>query len=467
MLTLSQFRESYPLQLECSLATGFSPQTLLRMSAKFSGGDPFSRFVAKTANSARPVHFLGHDKSLNASVSNLCDISKQIADIEDRLGLSYQAILEKIAGAYNETQVSKIFDLQAPSPWEDVSRKELQALLKELHFWILYINDLDIATKDICSAKSLHYFLRRHPVAGCQILADIIVLNNESWDIDETQYPKLLEGLLLKDSDCILRWIEQPELIAQFNVRSKIPYQSMWSWLMLSMASRTYGYTSNLWATRTQWKKQGYKLRKDAVPAPVFHYYSMSSSELSLHDGDGDEGSAQSGYRIQLVYNASCLTNFNALSYEEGEVSPLSLLKDRLQRMEVDIREGQAACWHPKEDYIEMPPVTGLYAKHMTEAYYATLLPLLMKWAGHPKRMNVGGHLTHPVQFDAFSTLVSELGSANLAVRFGLDRKPCQTSVQRIGNWLDELAPLARFEIVAEASDCANQVCQYLLPEER
>ncbi|MBU2979247.1 zincin-like metallopeptidase domain-containing protein [Alteromonas sp. C1M14] len=465
MLTLSQFRESYPLQLECSLATGFSPQTLLRLSAKFSGGDPFSGFLAKTANSPRPIHFLGQDRSLDASVSNLCEISKQIADIEDWLGLSYQAILEKIAGAYNETQISKIFDLQVPSRWEAVSKKELYTLLKELHFWILYINDLDIVRKDICSAKSLYYFLRRQPVAGCQTLADIIVLHHESWDLDEAIYPTLLEHLLLKDSDCILRWVEQPEAVAQFNVRSKVPYQSMWSWLMLSMASRTYGYTSNLWATRTQWKKEGYKLQKDALPAPVFHYYSMPSAELSL--GDGDEGMVQSGRRIQLVYNASCLTNYNAMPYEESFVAPLSLLRDRLKAMKVDIREGQVASWHDEHDYIEMPPETGLYAKHVTAAYYATLLPQLIRWAGHPTRMNVGGHLTDPVQFDAYTTLVSEVASANLAVRFGLDRKPCQTSVQRIGNWLDELMPQARFKIVAKASECANRVCQYLFPEER
>ena len=142
MLTLSQFRNSYPLQLECSLATGSSPKTLLRLSAKFNGRDPFWHFVEQTASSSRPIHFLGHDRSLDASVRNLSEISKQIADIEEWLGLSYQDILQKISGSYSTTSVSKIFDLQAPGQWEGVTRGELQALLKELHYCcLLYTSD--------------------------------------------------------------------------------------------------------------------------------------------------------------------------------------------------------------------------------------------------------------------------------------------------------------------------------------
>lgn len=465
MLTLSQFRNSYPLQLECSLATGSSPKTLLRLSAKFNGRDPFWHFVEQTASSSRPIHFLGHDRSLDASVRNLSEISKQIADIEEWLGLSYQDILQKISGSYSTTSVSKIFDLQAPGQWEGVTRGELQALLKELHYWVVYINDLDIMRKDADSARSLHFFLRRHPVAGCQTLADVVLLNNDSWDLDESVYQTILQDMVTRDDDCILRWIEQPEPVAHFNVRSKVPYNSMLTWVMLSLMSRTYGYTSNLWATKIQWKKQGFKLRKDARPAPVFHYFSMPSAELSL--GEGDEGAPQKGRRISLVYNASELLDYNGMPYEEGFVEPLSTLKTRLDQLNVDVREGNEPKWHPKEDYIEMPPETGLYAKHVTAAYYQAILPLFIRWAGHRKRLNVGAHLRDPVQFDAYTTLVTEVAASSLSVRFGLDRKPCQTSVQRIGNWIDELSPQARFEVLASASECANRLCLFLFPEDR
>ncbi|MEQ5808669.1 DUF1738 domain-containing protein [Alteromonas sp. NFXS44] len=465
MLTLSQFRNSYPLQLECSLATGSSPKTLLRLSAKYNGRDPFRRFVEQTATSNRPIHFLGNDRSLDASVANLSEISKQIADIEEWLGLSYQDILKKISGAYSDTPVSKIFDLQAPGKWEGVTRSEMQTLLKELHFWVVYINDLDIVRKDVSSAKSLHYFLRRHPVGSCQTLADVVLLNNDSWDLDETRYQDILAELIVRDDDCILRWIEQPEPVAHFNIRSKVPYNSMLTWVMLSLTSRTYGYTSNLWGTKIQWKKQGFKLRKDARPSPVFHYYSMPSAELSW--GEGDEGAAQKGRRISLVYNASELVDYKGMPYEEGFVEPLSTLKNRIDRLNVDVREGDEPRFHPQEDYIEMPPETGLYAKHVTEAWYQAILPLLIRWAGHQKRLDVGRHLLNPVQYDAYSTLVTEVATSNLSARFGLDRKPCQTSVQRIGNWLDELPSKERFAVVASASECANRLCHYLFPDNR
>ncbi|MBU3021709.1 zincin-like metallopeptidase domain-containing protein [Aestuariibacter sp. A3R04] len=465
MLTLSQFRNSYPVQLEYSLATGSSPQTLLKMSAKYNGSDQFHHFLAQTATCSRPIHFLGHDRSLDASVSNLSNISKQIANIEDSLGLSYQAILEKIACAHSDTLVSKVFDLQAPGQWQDVTRDEMLRLLGELHYWVMYINDLDIVKKDVVSAKSLYYFLRRHPVAGCQTLADVVELNHESWDLDEHQYYQILHAMIERDSDCILRWIEQPEPMAHFNVRSKVPYHSMWSWLILSLISRTYGYTSNLWGTKLQWKKCGFKLRKNAMPAPVFHYFSMPSQELSL--GEGDEGRSQMGRKVQLVYNASCLVDYRGLPYEEGFVTPLSALRDRIEQLRVDIREGDKAHWVADDDYIEMPPETGLYAKNFTDAYYQALLPEFVRWAGHKSRVNAGAHLTSPVQQDAFVTLVSEVATAHLSVRFGLDRKPCQTSVQRIGNWIDDLDIDSRFRFVAEASECANRVCNFLFPDER
>lgn len=465
MLTLSQFRNSYPVQLEYSLATGSSPQTLLKLSAKYNGCDPFRHFLEQTAGSNRPIHFLGHDRSLDASVSNLSNISRQIADIEDSLGLSYQAILEKIAGAHSNTRVSKLFDLQAPGQWQGVTRDEMVTLLAELHYWVMYINDLDIIKKDVTTAKGLYYFLRRHPVAGCQTLADVVVLNHDSWDLDERVYHQILHALVEKDSDCILRWIEQPEPMAHFNVRSKVPYQSMWSWLILSLVARTYGYTSNLWGTKLQWKKCGFKLRKGAMPAPVFHYFSMPSQELSL--GEGDEGQPQLGRKVQLVYNASSLVDYRGLPYEEGFVAPLSVLRDKTRSLHVDIREGDKAQWFADEDYIEMPPETGLYTKNFTEAYYQALLPEFVRWAGHKSRLNVGQQFTSLIQRDAFVTLVSEVATAHLSVRFGLDRKPCQTSVQRIGNWIDDLDIDARFRFVAEASECANRVCNFLFPDER
>ena len=87
MPTLNQFRNSYPLQLERSLAIGAPVKTLLALSENLKGDSKFKDFLTQTTHSAQPLSEIGYDASLEADVSNVCHIAKVISVIEINLAM--------------------------------------------------------------------------------------------------------------------------------------------------------------------------------------------------------------------------------------------------------------------------------------------------------------------------------------------------------------------------------------------
>jgi antirestriction protein ArdC len=124
--------------------------------------------------------------------------------------------------------------------------------------------------------------------------------------------------------------------------------------------------------------------------------------------------------------------------------------------------ESNTPFYHPKRDYINMPPMTAF---HSTEAYFQVLYHELTHASGHQKRLNRTS-VTEPQRFGSWiysqEELISEMGASFLSNLMGLQTEEELTdSAAYIQGWLKVLHDDKRF--VVEAAQHAQKAVDYIL----
>lgn len=277
MVNLAAFRNSVFLQHEYALATGRSITNLLTRSKDFHGKTNFSNFLVQTQSSSSPINWLEYEESLDASVKPLREAATLLSELEELAGATISELSEGLKRKHSGTTLCKIFGLESEE-WADVTKSELFPLLKEFDFWKCYLDELGFS-EQLNSAYDVQALLNMPLFSSVKRLADVIELNSAGWAHDQKIFENLVRRLDKENSNFVSEWLTSPVLEAHYNARTHRQYDSLFSWLFLSLMSEHHGFKSNLWATKKQWEKMGCELSVDAKPAAVFHYFTVKAKE--------------------------------------------------------------------------------------------------------------------------------------------------------------------------------------------
>ncbi|SIR36564.1 Antirestriction protein ArdC [Shewanella morhuae] len=472
MVNLTEFRQNFFIQQEYALITGRTIQNLLTRSAELHGNTRFNTFLYKTQSTSNPINWLDEDQCLNASINGLKQASQEITSLEKWLGLSYSEILSALAYKHNTSSLEQLFNGSPNEEWANVTKGDVKSLLEEFDWWCDFLNTLDIHEHDFESAQDLLVFLEQPLLKQLKRLVDVVQITTANWELDADVFANINRGLRENNKDFLPEWLVTVNPSAHYNAKSHREYTSLHSWFFLSIMAHVYGYESNLWATKSQWKKLGYELKQEAKIAPVFHYFKIENvDELGSFDSEDKQLTESSfGRKISIVYNADEVIGYTGKSFSDTKVKDLAVLTRRIEELSINIEyskvDGTAAAYYYESDLIKMPHKELFKAKDSTKAYYATLLHEMVHWTGHETRCNREFGRFGDNKY-AFEELVAEIGSSFLCARFGITKKVRASSIQYIAHWLGQLDDKEWINHVDKSATLANRASNFIYVPKR
>jgi antirestriction protein ArdC len=123
--------------------------------------------------------------------------------------------------------------------------------------------------------------------------------------------------------------------------------------------------------------------------------------------------------------------------------------------------KGSDAYYHPKDDYINMPPIKTFKS---AESYYSVLFHELVHSTGHESRLNrheVAEKIVYGSQSYSLEELTAEIGACFLKSISGLSMDDLSQNASYIQNWLSVLKNDKRF--ILKASSRAQRAVEYIL----
>lgn len=219
-------------------------------------------------------------------------------------------------------------------------------------------------------------------------------------------------------------------------------------------------YQSGYWATYKQWQRLDAQVIKGAKSSTIVFF-----KEIEDEKPDAEEPHTRLVARASHVFNADQVEGWEqprahrATSSAEGIETVETFIA--ATKAEVN-RAGTAACYHIRDDYIEMPSrarFTGTPTISATEAYSATLLHELVHWSGARHRLNRFGESLPRSDLPA-EELVAEIGAAFLCADLGVSNQPRPDHAAYVASWLQLLKNDTR--AIFTASRLANQAAMYL-----
>ena len=459
MSNLAEFRNDFFLQSEYSLATGRTIDNLLKRCEGLHGNTQFNSFLQKTFSSSSPIDWLTDDDALNASIAGLRYAAKEIANLESWLNLSYREILEGLDKKHYVTTLKKIFNVSDNEYWGGVTKGDIKNFLIEFDWWCLYIDSLEVREGELNSAKELFDYLSSPLFSQLKRLVDMVEISSANWDVDEKVFDNIVKNIDKSNKKFNPDWLVNAFSFNHYNAKTHREYSSLYSWLFLSIFAQAYKYKTNMWATKRQWESLGCKLKQDARPAPIFHYFKVNKNGDDIFQ---EEKLATFGQKISIVYNADGVEGQLGGSFANTKVLPLESLEKRIENLNVKIEHVYGvACYRRDSDFIMMPHKETFRAKDATKQYYATLLHELVHWTGHESRCNRRFGQFGDDDY-SFEELVAELGSSFLCARFELNKKVRQESIAYIKSWLSNLDVKESMQYLERAARLANRASNYI-----
>ena len=124
---------------------------------------------------------------------------------------------------------------------------------------------------------------------------------------------------------------------------------------------------------------------------------------------------------------------------------------------------GGRACYHVRDDYIEMPDCNrfiGSKTSTPEEAHSACILHELVHWCGAKHRLDRGFDNVITREGRANEELIAEIGAAFLCADLGVSNEPRPDHAAYVASWLTLLKNDAK--AIFHASRLANQAAMYL-----
>ncbi|GAC23275.1 hypothetical protein GMES_0976 [Paraglaciecola mesophila KMM 241] len=462
MSNIAEFRSNRLLRLEYSLATGRSIESLMKKAEGLHGNMQFNTFLQQTSR----LDWLDYDESLNANISVIRTVAKSLSELEQGVCYSITELVDELNGKRATTRLDKIFPMLESEFWGGVTKGELLPLLKEFTFWLDYIDELDLGD-DLDSADSLLKFLQQPLFKQVTRLVELTELVPANWDLDANVFQNILKGISRSDKEFVQEWLSSVSTSHHYNAKSHREYKSLYTWMFLSMLVVQNNYKFNLWATKKQWLKMGYKLKPDAKPAPVFHYFT-TNNDNDVVITDEQKAPDAVGRKISIVYNADEVVGFGGRCFSETKVTSLPILERRIDELGVRVEHHNGDAYYlPHDDVIFMPDKSLFKEKDATKTYYATLLHEMVHWTGHETRCNrqFGDGDSDPAY--AFEELVAEIGSSFLCSRLGLTKQVRESSIRYIAGWLSELSDMVWGKTIQDAGTLANRASSFIYVPKR
>ena len=212
-------------------------------------------------------------------------------------------------------------------------------------------------------------------------------------------------------------WSAAPPQRMPLNAHTGKPYRGA-NVLLLWSGAQTAGYDDPRWVTFRQARELGGSVRRGEKGTPVVFWRFVERSKDGSSAAQGPEAEARrfALCRTYTVFNiAQCEGLALAAPAARESLAPIDALVTRLG---AEVRHGgDRAVYFPSADRIQMPALERFEHR---EAYPATLLPELVHWTGHERRLA----RTFGERFgdDAYAAeeLVAELGAAFLCAELGV-----------------------------------------------
>jgi antirestriction protein ArdC len=287
-------------------------------------------------------------------------------------------------------------------------------------------------------------------------------MDSSGWDLDSKIFHSILSGVKANNKDFIKEWMENYTGVLHYNASTKREYQSLLSWIVLSVISCHCKYKYNLWASKLEWKKAGYSLKKNAQMAFVFHYFSVSGSDDESQD-DFTDRYAGFGRKLSVVYNIDEVEGDLAGDKFYGGKHKIQELDDSISRLNIAVTfcASNSAYYDASADHIVVPD--RAFFKNNNKglvSYYSTLLHEIVHWTGHQSRCNRNLSNDSEEAY-ALEELVAEIGSAFLCARFGIAKSPRSSSIAYLTYWLNKFEEDKWIYQLEKAALLANKACYF------
>ncbi len=146
---------------------------------------------------------------------------------------------------------------------------------------------------------------------------------------------------------------------------------------------------------------------------------------------------------------------------EHARLAHCEVIVDDMQnRPRIQVK-GKEAYYHPKDDFINMPPIKSF---GNAESYYSVLFHELVHSTGHESRLN-RKEVTEKIVFGSESysleELTAEIGACFLKSLSGLPMDDLSQNAAYIQNWLAVLRDDKRF--IVKASSRAQRAVEYIM----
>jgi antirestriction protein ArdC len=243
------------------------------------------------------------------------------------------------------------------------------------------------------------------------------------------------------------------------NAFTKMDYRGI-NVVALWVEASLSGYDSGYWASYRQWQRAGAQVRAGERGATIVFFKRIETSD------ENGEPAERLVARASRVFNANQVRGWQPPA---DRMSPSgATLTERVEAFAkgtgADIRfGGEHACYHIREDYIEMPDsdrFIGSSTSSPSETLASTLLHELVHYSGAAGRLDRGFGETWSREALAFEELIAELGAAFLCADLGVTNEPRADHAAYVASWLSAMRDDKR--AIFQAARQAQQTVQYL-----
>ena len=234
-------------------------------------------------------------------------------------------------------------------------------------------------------------------------------------------------------------WIAEGSGLIPVNVNGK-EYDGIMNMIMLLSAQHRHGYSSNVWKTFKQWKKENVRILDTKEYTTIF--FSKPQIYTNIDKVTGEEESKQIWImKAYAMYNASNTDSEEGKVEKTDHVNPdkrITEIDDYVAKTSAKITEknGNSAHYRPSTDEITLPEYTQFKS---AIGFAQTKLHELIHWTGHESRLNRHRKgITYGSEEYAFEELVAELGSAVNLYKLGYKPSGIQ-HIEYIASWIKRL----------------------------
>lgn len=264
------------------------------------------------------------------------------------------------------------------------------------------------------------------------------VLSKTRFDVHRAVTDSIVKAIESGAGEFQMPWHGNGAAIAKpQNAHTKMEYHGI---NVMALWAEAYGrgYQSGYWATYRQWCEVGAQVKKDEKGTVIVFYKKLERDDES----EGDEPVSRLFARASWVFNADQVLGWEApIPYVPVDpMEPIESVETFVKATKAEVKYGGGrACYHVRDDYIEMPDrdrFIGSKTSTPEEAHSAVILHELVHWCGARHRLDRGFDNVITREWRANEELVAEIGAAFLCADLAVSNEPRPDHAAYVDSWL-------------------------------